>query len=389
MNRTMQRLGWGLGVTAVAFAGAALAADEPAGSATEQQQIQPQAGQQRPGAIGQRHAGQADQKQEVIVRRLSDFSPADVRSPADENLGRIQDVVVDTQSGRVVYAILSFGGFLGVGDKNFAVPFAALKPKISQEDTEEVSYVLNVDKNRLQQAKGFDRDKWPNMADRSWARETHQFWNVQPYWEQGREAGVAARDRERPRIEGEPISPEQRGQQMKTDLLLKGEDLVGHKVLDQKGQEFAELEEVMADPHTGRLIYGIVQIDKAPDFAKDYMYPVPFKALEVRPARQARQGEQGQQVQDRAESQLIQDEEGFEVVLNVPRDKLQKGPKFGEREWPSMTMQWGEQVYNYYGMQPSWKEEGQQRHLQPGQQGRIAQPDQERSRIGQQPNEGQ
>jgi hypothetical protein len=64
------------------------------------------------------------------------------------------------EDGEVEYAVLSFGGFLGLGDKLFAVPLTAMSL-----DREDKCFVLNVDKERLTDAPGFDKNHWPNWAD--------------------------------------------------------------------------------------------------------------------------------------------------------------------------------------------------------------------------------
>ena len=95
---------------------------------------------------------------------------------SDENLGDIKEIMLDMRSGRVGYAVLSFGGFLGMGDKLFAVPWNALKL-----DTENKRFTLNVEKERLEKAPGFDKNVWPNMADQAWAREIHSYYGTKPY----------------------------------------------------------------------------------------------------------------------------------------------------------------------------------------------------------------
>ncbi|NUP88134.1 MAG: PRC-barrel domain-containing protein [Burkholderiaceae bacterium] len=94
----------------------------------------------------------------------------------EENVGDIKEIMLDVQSGRVAYAVLSFGGFLGMGEKLFAVPWSALKL-----DTENKRFTLNVDKERLGAAPGFDKDKWPNMADPAWSSAIHSYYGTQPY----------------------------------------------------------------------------------------------------------------------------------------------------------------------------------------------------------------
>jgi sporulation protein YlmC with PRC-barrel domain len=100
----------------------------------------------------------------------------DVYNHKDEDIGDIKDIMLDMYTGRVSYAVLSFGGLLGLGEKLFAVPWSALIL-----DTEHKRFVLNVDKERLRQAPGFDKDHWPNMADQSWAHGIHAYYGTTPY----------------------------------------------------------------------------------------------------------------------------------------------------------------------------------------------------------------
>lgn len=116
---------------------------------------------------------------------------ADVENPQGEDLGDIEDIVIDPQTGRVQYAVLSFGGFLGLGEKYFAVPWEALRREAGQKLGDTERYVLNIDKERLKNAPGFDKNNWPNMADRSWAKTVYTFYDVTPYWEH-REAVMQA-----------------------------------------------------------------------------------------------------------------------------------------------------------------------------------------------------
>lgn len=100
----------------------------------------------------------------------------DVYDANGEDLGDIKEIMLDMRSGRIGYAVLSFGGFLGLGEKLFAVPWSALKL-----DTVYKRFVLNVDKARLKLAPGFDKDKWPDMADQAWATSLHDYYGTKPY----------------------------------------------------------------------------------------------------------------------------------------------------------------------------------------------------------------
>jgi sporulation protein YlmC with PRC-barrel domain len=95
----------------------------------------------------------------------------------NENLGKIEDLVIEPEDGRVTFAILSFGGFLGMGEKLFAVPLQAMKTS-----TEDRAFVLDVDKERLKNAPGFDKDRWPDMNDRAFCSTVYNYYGYQPYW---------------------------------------------------------------------------------------------------------------------------------------------------------------------------------------------------------------
>jgi sporulation protein YlmC with PRC-barrel domain len=96
----------------------------------------------------------------------------------NESLGDIKEVVIDPGSGRVAYAVVAFGGFLGMGEKLFAIPFSSFK---YQHDGNK--YALDVPKDRLKKAPGFDNNHWPSMTDEKWNREIHAYYEREPYWQ--------------------------------------------------------------------------------------------------------------------------------------------------------------------------------------------------------------
>jgi sporulation protein YlmC with PRC-barrel domain len=100
----------------------------------------------------------------------------DVYNHLDEDLGDIKEIMLDMSSGQVAYAVLSFGSFLGLGEKLFAVPWSALTL-----DTVNKRFILNVEKERLKSAPGFDKDDWPDMADQSWSRDVHAYYGTKSH----------------------------------------------------------------------------------------------------------------------------------------------------------------------------------------------------------------
>jgi sporulation protein YlmC with PRC-barrel domain len=97
----------------------------------------------------------------------------DVYNSSNESLGSIKELMIDMSSGKISYAVLSFGGFLGMGDRLFAVPWQALKL-----DTANKRFMLNASKEQLKNAPGFDKDHWPSMADTTWASDVHSCYGV-------------------------------------------------------------------------------------------------------------------------------------------------------------------------------------------------------------------
>lgn len=90
----------------------------------------------------------------------------DVYNQKDEDLGDIKEIVLDARSGKIAYAVLAYGGVLGVGEKLFAVPWGALTL-----DTENERFILNVEKAKLDVVPGFDSENWPNRPDPAWINQ--------------------------------------------------------------------------------------------------------------------------------------------------------------------------------------------------------------------------
>lgn len=100
-----------------------------------------------------------------------------VENSFGEKLGKIEELMMDLESGRIAYAVLSFGGFLGMGDKLFALPFNALK-----FDSVNEKIFLDVDKEILENAPGFDKDNWPDFTEHSWLVDVYNYYGYRPYW---------------------------------------------------------------------------------------------------------------------------------------------------------------------------------------------------------------
>jgi hypothetical protein len=107
----------------------------------------------------------------------------EVRNENQENLGKIEDLAIDQNTGRVRYAVLSFGGVMGIGGKLLPMPWIALrtmsKPATTEGTVGELYCVLNVDKDALQKAPNFDKGQWSNFNNQRWVVAIDEFYR--PY----------------------------------------------------------------------------------------------------------------------------------------------------------------------------------------------------------------
>ncbi|MGJ8621021.1 MAG: PRC-barrel domain-containing protein [Methylophilaceae bacterium] len=97
----------------------------------------------------------------------------EIQNISGEALGKIEDLMIDVNNGDVKYAVLTFGGFLGMGNKLFAVPLEILALKADDK-----CFVMNISKEKLENAPGFDKDDWPNTADLNWQESIYNFYRI-------------------------------------------------------------------------------------------------------------------------------------------------------------------------------------------------------------------
>lgn len=104
-----------------------------------------------------------------------DVIGVEVRNNQDEDLGKVEALMIDKLQGNVVYVILSFGGFLGMGDKLFAMPWAMFS-----YDPDKDCFIISVDKETLKKSPGFDKDHWPDMSSSDWGKSIHSYYGTTP-----------------------------------------------------------------------------------------------------------------------------------------------------------------------------------------------------------------
>lgn len=220
----------------------------------------------------------SDAKQASRDVRASKVIGTNVENAQGENLGEIKDLIVDLGSQRVHYAVLASGGALGLGEKLFAYPISAFKP---QADGDKL--VLNIDKDRLKDAPGFDDDKWPDWSDNRYRGEVDRYFKTDT-------AKAAPRSAK----------------------MVRATELIGKDVDDRRGKDAGEIEEVVVNMNSGRVSYAVLDFDKAwsPD---DKLVPMPLTAF------------------------TFPTDKKKDIVLNVARNQIDMKRGFDENDWPDIN----------------------------------------------------
>lgn len=215
-----------------------------------------------------------------------------VHNHSDEDLGHIKDLMIDVGAGFVRYAVLSYGGILGLGDKLFAVPWSALSV-----DTDAKCLRLDESKDRLQDAPGFDKDDWPNFADPTFGS------TVSSYYRQ-------------------PVGGT-------NPTVLSSGSLIGDGVTNPEGEDLGKIQDLMIDLSHGRISYAVISFGGILGFGDKY-FAVPWGALQLSTERK-------------------------KFFVGLPKEALEESDGFDKDDWPDFTnADWSRSVYRRYGVDPYW-----------------------------------
>ncbi len=190
-----------------------------------------------------------------------------VRGREGEKLGTIEDIVLNAGGDSVSYAVLAYGGFLGFGDKLFAVPWSEF-----QRHSEKEAYTLDVRKEYLKNAPGFSKHHWPNTAGKDWAQ------HIETFYRQGRQA---SRQTDQMGSSQEPMV-----RQSKSQLPMKCRrvsQLISLPAKDFQGARLGALDDVVIDPDNGEVVYGVVILDTTPWALDRELAVVPWSTIEIVP----------------------------------------------------------------------------------------------------------
>lgn len=207
--------------------------------------------------------------------RVSQLIGKDVRNAKNEDLGDIQDLIIDLDTGRVQYAVLSFGGVLGMGDKLFAYPLKAFRSAADKD-----GLVLNVDQAQLKAAQGFEKNRWPNWNDMDVRGRTDRWLDKQA-----------------------PVT--------KTGRFKRASEIIGGDVKDPAGKDIGDIKEVVVNLDSGTVRYAVIEFDRG-WFKADRYVAVPMQSLK-------RTGDKD------------------EFVISKTRAELESAPSFERDKWPNIN----------------------------------------------------
>lgn len=254
----------------------------------------------------------------MVNRENPDFLSAStlkgdkVVNAAGEGIGKIEDIMLDLREGKVGYAVLSFGGFLGMGDKLFAIPWKALQLRLHDHE-----FLLDIPKETLENAEGFDKDNWP-ITTREWLSTIYGYYGYQPYWQT---AVIGETERERMTRTKEASSRE-------NPDFLSASTLKGDKVVNRAGNDIGKIEEIMLDLQSGNVAYVVVSHGGFLGIGNK-LFAVPWQALQLRVHEHA-------------------------FVLDVPKEILDKEEGFDKDNWP-LHRETLSRTFTNYGYQPYWQ----------------------------------
>lgn len=243
---------------------------------------------QASGAIGQ-------------IERANKLIGRDVLGSDNQKLGKIDNIVVDLESGRVLYGVIGSGGVAGVGEKKRAVA-----PGVFQETTDNTAR-LSIDKAKLEGAPEFtkDIDKDTELGKAQFVNQVYQYFGQSAWWQGG--AGSSASEGEFHNVH-------------------KASDVIGMKVRNVSNEDMGKIDNLMINLPQGRIVYAILDPDRSLNLGKD-LYALPPNAFSLNTDRKT-------------------------LTSDISKEKLAGAPHFAANNWAQLAdSSFASQVYQYYGKQ--------------------------------------
>ncbi len=210
------------------------------------------------------------------LMRASQLLGKNVENTQGENLGEIKDLVIDVNNERVFYAILEFGGFLGLGEKLFAYPVRSFNQ--TSADTDKL--VLNVDKEKLKAAPGFARDSWPDWL--TYGKQVDKYY-------------------------GETVKLKP----MANQRLVRASELIGKDVNDRMGKDMGEIDDMVVNMNSGRIHYAVLEFDQSWNL-NDKLISLPLRSFNYVAGDQ-------------------------DLMINIDRDSIDTKRAYQKDSWPDIN----------------------------------------------------
>jgi sporulation protein YlmC with PRC-barrel domain len=243
-----------------------------------------QAKMDRPAAT---NAAQSESFQPNVMK-ATDLIGMKIVNRQNEDLGKVEEIVLNPERNKIAYGVVSTGGILGMGEKLHAIPWTAFEKKPG-----ETALMLDKSKDALNNAPGFDKSNWPDMANPRWKSEVDRYYapgasENQSMKDTGRRDETAARDENRETAGNEMAANEPRTDrsELRSDLSKRIEqafesrkvsEIIGMDVNNPKGDHLGDLEDVAIDMREGRPVFGIVGL------TGNKMAAVPWSSLNIQP----------------------------------------------------------------------------------------------------------
>ncbi|MEX0887381.1 MAG: PRC-barrel domain-containing protein [Phycisphaeraceae bacterium] len=184
-------------------------------------------------APGQQQGGQ---QQELQVHSYEELVDMEVRDAQDEQLGTLSEFVIDRREGHVAYAIVSYGGFLGIGEELAPVPYESLQPQL-----EEDHFRLDATQEQLSEV-AFTDDEWPNLDDQQWNQRIHETFDAEPYWEVHGYAAPGEEDTQQQQQQQQDSGMPEESERSESDLELDVEEDESQDEIDLQLEESEDTE---------------------------------------------------------------------------------------------------------------------------------------------------
>ncbi|MGN6553693.1 MAG: PRC-barrel domain-containing protein [Verrucomicrobiota bacterium] len=223
----------------------------------------------------------------------------EVRNNDNQRLGKVEDLVVDLESGRILYTVVSVGGFLGIGDRQIAVPPSAVTEKGKQ-------LRLDADKDKLMDAPQFSQNEdVKTQLTPQFVSRVNEYFGQSSSWFQNAEGKMAE----------------------KFGNVHKASDLIGMDVHNVANRTIGEVNNIVVDLPSSRVVYVVLEPDSSLNL-KDNLYALPPNALTL-------------------------SSDGKSLNTGIDENKLASAPHFNKDNWPNLSDQsLAGKIYQFYGKQP-------------------------------------